>query len=296
MILVSAMLFGTYGIWSVIIGDDFGVFYQGWVRSLLVMLLMIPFMIWKKQFRRIERRDLKWLALPCFFAIFTQAPLYYAYNVTSISTATLIFYASYTVASYFIGVTLMKEKLTVTKIIAILLAFIGLVMVFGASSLLFSLLGLGLAFLNGIASGIEVSSTKKVTQKYPSSLVLFYAWLTIFLTHLPASIILGESQLPPGAGGVEWGAMALFAVAGLVASWLVFEGFRHVDASLGALIGLSEIIWGIIFGIVFFGEELTAFMIIGGVIILAAGGLVDGVALLRHHRRKFVKEKFPTHV
>ena len=44
------------------------------------------------------------------------------------------------------------------------------------------------------------------------------------------------------AWNLEWGAMLCYALSGLGGFWLVIEGFKYVDASIGGLIGLLEII------------------------------------------------------
>lgn len=287
MIIASALLFGTYGIWSKVLGNDFGIFFQGWVRPIIVVLLMLPFMIKNKEFRRVPKKDLKWLTIPTLFALFTQVPLYYAYNTTSIGTAILIFYSVYVVVSYLVGWLILKEKMTKAKLWAMALAFAGLALVFGSSLAKFSLIGLLLAALNGIGSGGEVATTKKPTEKYSALFVSFWMWLIVGLVHLPISLLLGEKQIVP-AFNYQWGALLAFALAGFGAMWLVVEGYKYVDASIGGLLGLSEIIWGIVFGVLFFAEKMNAMTVVGGVLILLAGMLPDGMALIK--QKYFLKQ------
>jgi drug/metabolite transporter (DMT)-like permease len=85
---------------------------------------------------------------------------------------------------------------------------------------------------------------------------------------------------------IEWGAMAAYAVAGLFGFWLVIEGFKRVDASIGSLIGLLEIIFAVALGVIFFHETLRISVIIGGALILLAAMLPDAIDVLRHHYRK----------
>jgi drug/metabolite transporter (DMT)-like permease len=77
MIFLSALGFGSYGVWSRSIGEDFGVFFQGWVRSALVLLALLPYAYFTKSFTTVRRADLKWLLTPVIFGIFTQAPIYW---------------------------------------------------------------------------------------------------------------------------------------------------------------------------------------------------------------------------
>lgn len=69
--------------------------------------------------------------------------------------------------------------------------------------------------------------------------------------------------------------MLFYALAGLLAFWLVVEGYKYVDASIGSLVGLIEIIAGVLFGFWFFREQITNTIIVGGLLILLSGMLPD---------------------
>lgn len=286
MILISAILFGSYGIWAKMLGTDFGVYYQGWTRSALVLLVLVPIMFITKSYKPIQKKDWKWIAISVLFGVFTQAPLYYAFNNASIGTVTLIFYAMFVITSYVVGRLFLREKITKVKIVAILLAVAGLFLTFGLSLASFSLGALLLAALNGIASGGEVSTTKKSTDHYSSLMISNAIWVGIFVTHLPMSLITHEKQWLP-AFSMQWLAMLGYAAAGLVAFWLVVEGYKFVDAGIGSLIGLLEVVFGVLFGILFFHEHLSVTVITGALLIITAGLLPDAQELwLRRHTHK----------
>lgn len=274
MILCSAVFFASYGIWAKLIGTDFGIFFQGWVRSALVLLILIPLVMVTKQWKSLTASQRKRILLPVGFGVFTQVPIYYAYINMDIGTTNLIFFATVAMTSYIVGMTIFKEKLTAIKMISLLLAFLGLLIIFGFSLATFSLLAMLMAAVNGIASGGEVATTKKVTQELSSLQVSIYVWIGILITHLPLSILLGEKQLLPSLT-LPWFAMGMFSIAGLLAFWLVIEGFKYVDASIGGLIGLSEIIFSILFGVLFFQEKISVSILFGGILILLSGMLPD---------------------
>ncbi|MBP9667188.1 DMT family transporter [Candidatus Saccharibacteria bacterium] len=230
-------------------------------------------MFYFREFRRLSKQEVRWLLIIGFFALFTQAPLYYAYLITEIGTATLLFYAAYTLASYWVGKWVMRETITLVKIIAMLLAFCGLALIFGLSIGVFSLMGMLMAMLNGVASGFEISMSKKLT-KLSSIAISFYMWLPIFFSHILIGFALGE-KVPSFSGSWPWIAMILFAIVGLVAGLLVFEGFKRVDASVGSIMGLSEVVWAVVFGAVLFGESVGISVIVGGILIIIAGLLPD---------------------
>lgn len=285
MILVSAIGFGSYGVWSRLIGPEFGVFYQGWVRSALVLAILLPIAYFTKSFKPVTSADKKWIWITVIFGALTQAPLYYAFNNMDIGTATLVFYASFLITSYVIGKMFLNEDITAVKIVSLILAFSGLVLIFGLSLAKFSLLALLLAVLNGVASGGEVSTTKKSTQKFSSLQIGIYVWAGILISHLPLSIAFGERQVPP-AFDITWLSMVTFAIIGLIAFWLVIEGYKYVDASIGGLLGLMEIISGVLFGIMFFNEKLIISVVIGGGLILLAAMLPDLMTIISRQKAK----------
>ena len=291
-IFASAVLFGTYGVWAHLMGNSFGSFYQAWVRSLLIVLIMLPILVMTKGFRKVKREDWPAVGLYVTFCVFTQVPLYYAFNHAPIGAVQLIFYSVFVIAAYLVGKIYLGETITKVKLLAMVLALIGLAIVFGASIFVFAPLGLLLAAFNGIASGGEVSSTKKVSEKYPPLFLSFLGWSATFVTHLPISLLIGEKQIAPNFDGA-WLWLLLYGVSGMLAFWLVIEGYRHVDASIGSLLGLSEIIFAVIFGAIVFHQALTWAVATGGVIILLAGILPDLSELYQKSRGKSARSTEP---
>lgn len=274
MIIIAAIGFGSYGVWSKLMGADFPIFYQAWVRAIIICLLMLPFMLRGGTFKRIPRRDWPQFIPFIIFTLFTQAPLYYAYNNADLGTVQLIFYAMFVITAYFVGRFYLGEKITRIKILAMILAFVGLSFVFGGAILAFAPLGLLLAALNGIASGGEMASSKKPEAKYSAILIVFVAWVSILVTHLPTSLLIGEHWVTPEIN-MSWLWLLVFSIVNATAFLLSVIGFRLVDASIASLIGLSEIVFAVLFGAVIFHEQLSWTVLIGGVIILMAAMLPD---------------------
>ncbi len=278
MILASAFCFGSYGVWSRLLGHDFAVFYQGWVRSALILAILLPIAIVGKHLKPIRKTDRKWFSITMIFTVFTQVPLYFAFNHLSLGVATFIFYGLFLITSYMTGWLFLSEKMTPVKGVSFFLSILGLVLTFDISLSTFSIGAMLLAALNGIASGGEVATSKKSTDRYSSLQVTTYSWLLIFVTHLPISLFLGERQLIP-QWNTQWWAMLGYAISGLGGFWLIIEGFKRVDASIGGLIGLLEILLSALFGVLFFKDHLSSSVILGGVIIVVAAILPDVYAL-----------------
>lgn len=266
-------------------GHTFPPFYQAWVRSILIILIMLPFMLKTKSFQKIKRQDWPALAVFIAFCVFTQVPIYYAFNHAPIGTVQLIFYSMFVITAYLVGRFYLGETITRIKLISMALAFVGLALVFGTAVITLAPLGLGLALLNGVASGGEVSSSKKIEDKYSPALIVFWGWVFTLILHLPISLIIGEKQVPITFDHA-WLWLVVYSFVNAAAFWLVIVGFRYVDASIGSLIGLMEVVFAVIFGAIIFHEVLSVNVYIGGVLILVAAMLPDLINIIKHKRTK----------
>lgn len=293
LISASALLFGTYGIWSRLMGDSFDPVYQAWVRGLIIIVIMLPFLLIGKRFRKIERQDWPRVGVYFAFTLFTQVPLYYAFNTLPIGTAQLIFFAMFVIAAYVVGRVYLGERITKVKLVSMILAFVGLAIVCGVSVIAFAPLGLALAALNGVAAGGEISSSKKVSDKYSPALLIFWGWLLTIATHLPLSLLLDEAQ-PVPQFNEAWLWLFVYALVNAAAFWLVIVGFKFVDASIGSLIGLTEVIFGILFGALVFHEAITWSVGVGGTLIILAAMLPDLIDLVKSKRPSKPIEPEPT--
>jgi drug/metabolite transporter (DMT)-like permease len=285
ILLLASVLYGTYGVWSHLMGDSFGPFYQAWVRSLLIMAIMTPFMLRTRSFKKIARRDWRPLGIFIAFCVCTQAPLYYAFNNAPIGTVQLAFYSMFVIAAYLVGRLYLGETITRVKLASMILAFVGLAFVFGHAVIAFAPLGLLLAMFNGFASGAETTSTKLLSDKYPPALIVFWGWVFTFALHLPVSLIIGEEQVAVQFNQA-WLWLVVYPFVNAAAFWLPVHGFRHVDASIGSLVGLSEVIFGVVFGAIIFDEVLSWGIYLGGVLIICAAMLPDVLNIIHHKRTK----------
>ena len=128
-ITLSSIFFGSYGIWAKLMSSSFGNFSQAWIRSLLILLILVPIGLYKKEFKKIERKDLIWFFL-ISLASLSAAPYFYAFHTMPIGTATLFFYTSLVITGYIFGAVFFKEKLGFTKIASLIIAIIGMFLIF----------------------------------------------------------------------------------------------------------------------------------------------------------------------
>lgn len=287
LVLISALMFGSYGVWSRLMGGTFDIFYQGWTRALIILLVLLPVLLYKKQIVPIRKEDWKWMAVFLIFTSLTQAPLYYAFNHMDIGTATLMFFGTMLLTMYAVGLLFLGEKLNRIKILSFFIAFVGLYTIFSFSLVAFTLLAVLAAILNGIASGGEVAFSKKLSGAYAPLYLAWLSWVAIFITNTPISFALGETQHVPSFDFV-WLYQLGYVVAGIIGFWFVIYGLKYIEASVGGLLGLLEIVFSVLLGILLFKEVLTLKIIIGAILIVFAAALPHLVEVMKRGRSQAV--------
>jgi len=280
LVFLSTIMFGSYGMWSRLIGPTQGIFYPGWTRSLIIVVILLPIILYTKQIVSIKREDWKWMAVFLVITSFTQAPLFYAFNHMDIGTATLLFFVAMLLTMYFVGFFFLGEKITKVKIASFLIACIGLYVTFQFSIIVFSLIAALMAIINGVASGGEISFSKKLSENYSSLYLIWLSWVAIMITNGIISVVIGEVQYIPEFN-IYWLYQLIYAVAGILGFWLVVEGMRHVEASTGGLVGLLEIVFSLLFGAIVFHEGLSPKVAIGAALIVVAAALPHVVDLVK---------------
>jgi drug/metabolite transporter (DMT)-like permease len=272
LVLLSALMFGSYGVWSRLIGDAMGNFFQGWTRALIILVLILPLALWRREVIKIDKKDWGWLVVFLIFTSLTQAPIFYAFNHMDIGSATLLFFVSMFLTMNLIGIVFFRESFGFVKLLSTLLALIGMYFVFSFSINYFSILAAFMAILNGIASGGEVAFSKKLSARYSPLYLIVLSWVIILISNYIISVAVGEQQVAPSIS-ISWAWQVCYSLTSLFAFWLVIAGFRHVQATIGALIGLLEIVFSVTFGTLIFHETLTLSIVTGGILIILAAAL-----------------------
>lgn len=272
LITLSALCFGSYGIWSKLMGDMFGDFDQAYLRSFLLLIILVPIAIITKQLKYIKKADLKWFIVVGISGGFNQAPYYLAFQKLSVGTATLLFYAALVVGGYLMGKIFFGEKIGFFKLISLSLALLGLFCIFQFNLATGQIWAALMAIVAGLMGGTEVALTKKISLKYSNIQILIFLFSIMFIGNGLISLLIG-STLPFFSFNTSWIALLAYALMMLLAMFFVIQGFKYTSASLGSLLGLTEIIFAAALGIIIFKETVGWSTILGGSLIIASAAL-----------------------
>lgn len=272
-IVLSALFFGSYGIWSKLMAGFFGEFNQAGIRGLLISIILVIIGVLGKKFKKIDKKDLLWFLLISLAGGLNQAPYFYAFEKLEVGTATMLFYASLTIGDFIWGKLFFKEKMTPIKIGSLILAMIGMGFIYGIK-LSGGIPPLFMAILAGLMGATEVVFTKKISSKYSTIQILIFIFGTMFICNTFISLFLGET-IPVLTLNKAWLGQLGYTLSMLGALYSVVIGFKYLEASIAALIGLLEIVFATIFGVFFFKEILSFGILSGGGLILLSAALPE---------------------
>ncbi len=194
------------------------------------------------------------------------------YLYTSIGNAVIILFTWPIFGSLFSAIFL-KEKVSRRTAFLIGLAFMGIVIMYSEKEISFGnedFIGMAAMLFSAILFSVTAVIFKKELVNYSRTETIFYQNLVGAFVFLPFLFI--NTPLPTALQAAV--ATMYGFLIGIVAFVLFFFALRRLKMSHYALFTYWEVIAAIFFGVMFFQEEITLNMILGGGLILATGILL----------------------
>lgn len=185
---------------------------------------------------------------------------------TSLTNSTLLANSYFVFAALFAGV-LLRERLRAAVIGAIVLAFIGMVLV-ASPKLAGVSAGDAYAIAHGVVAGLALVIVRDLRRTESSAAVLLS--LCVF-----GSIIAGIAMIwqppvmPTPHAWVILAAMILTATSGQL---LQAYAMRFMPAGEGGLLSISTVVYSTAAGILFFGDSFTWNIAVGAALVLGSAG------------------------
>ena len=273
-ILAAAAIWGSIGVAGrIAFGAGVDPLEAAFFRAAIAFLVLITIVTLSKRSRlRVQRGD---LGLFAAFGILSIAAFFYVYlyaiSWTSVATAAILLYTA-PVWVIILSRALFGEPLTRGKVLAVVLAFTGCVLVvrgYDPQSLRLNLPGVLAGLASGFTYGMYSIFGKTALRRYDPITTLVYA-LGI------GAAVLGGAAAAAGVVSVShsaaaWAAIVyLSLVTTLLAQWLYLSGLEAVEAGRATLVATFEPVVAAVLGYGVLGENLERWQIVGGLLVLSA--------------------------
>lgn len=242
----------------------------GTVLYIGCLIALIPVMI---KYRHLFRSQWRVLLLSgvltgCAFSLYTTSLAY-----TDVIRSILLFYLT-PVWGTLIGIFVLNEKLTITRLGVILCAFLGLYAILGSGGGLPIPRNLGdiLALFSGLFWALGSLGLLRAKQVPVMPQIVSFLGGSLFISLLSIWLIGSPVQLP--ANSADWGHLigflALFVIFALPMFWLTLAPARVLSPAKVGILLMSEVIIGAISAMLFSGQPFGIAELIGTILILAA--------------------------
>ena len=240
----------------------------------------------------ISRREFLPLAAMGVVMSLSSITLFSSYQYMDGGIASTILFV-YPIIVTIIMALFFKEKVTLTMVLCIILAFCGIVLLYqGDDGAVLSRLGTLLVLLSALFYAIYiVSVNRSVLRKIPTVKLTFYM-LLFGITLFVYRIDFGQSLLLPTKWYL-WGnlfALALFPTA--ISFICTTKAVQHIGATPTAILGALEPVTAVLIGITVFSEQMTVRIAVGLLMIVISVTLVVAGSSVNEKLLRF-KKMFP---
>lgn len=261
-------IYASFGVMVRILSGMLGTYTQVAARMGLAFIFLFTLALTFRKIKRLSKIEIGKSIL--LGVISTIIIVFFTIAITEIKIATTIclLYASNISASLCVGTLIFREKLGIQKIIALILAFVGLYLFISPSIAIGLGFGTLAAVLSGISEGISngirkwLTGTDKITVTIIQFLVitLCSSVLVLFSNEVSIRVISGGAII----------ALFCFSALQILLNYFLLYGFQNFDVNIGTVILSLELFFAAILGFIFFSESLGGTEILGGLIIFLA--------------------------
>jgi drug/metabolite transporter (DMT)-like permease len=279
IVIAATICWATSGIFINLITRKSGLSAVGlafWRDLTTAILLFLGILVVKPQLLIVKKKDLPWLigmgaiSIGVFHIFWNKAVVMLGASLATVVQCNAPIFV--TIMAWF----LFREKITTKKIIAVILAAVGTIMVSGIRGVgewKIVPLGLLIALGSAITYGSLSLFGKKLSGEYNSWTIMFYIFtfgtLTLFAVQLGSPDPWPASQefLPLFIGFVLFSTILGFG--------LYTSALKLLPASVASITATTEIFFASILAYIFLQERMDLWQIFGSVLIIAGVVLVS---------------------
>jgi drug/metabolite transporter (DMT)-like permease len=256
---------------------DFGPIMLITLRTGIAALVLIPFVMYKKQWHIMARNWLPILlvaltntAIP--FCLFSYSTLYLGAGYASVLNASAPMFAA------IVGFYWLKDNLSIVAVIGLIVGFFGVLLLSLArqnTDFETSLLPILAALCATLLYGVAACLTKRYLQGVNPLAIATGSQCFAVLVLAPLSLFFWPAAMP----GIQswWQVLALGVFCTALAYILYFRLIANVGAAKAITVAYLVPVFGVIWGMTFLDEHLTPGMWFGAALVLLGVALTTGL-------------------
>ena len=267
-VLLAATIGGSSGIFIRYL--DLPVTTITFFRLFIPALILFIYLKWKKV--KLFRRNIKLMLLGSSLNAARLFLFIMAYMYTSIANGVIILFTWPIFAAIF-SILILKEKVNWKTLGLILLAFVGIIMMYINKEFSFTnkdFVGMTLMLVSAICLAFVIIIFKEVLKENDNIETVFYQNIVGAVVFIPFIFINFPKPTIPQIGlGAGYGILC-----GMVTFILFFSALKRLKVAVYSLLCYWEVVAGIFFGFLFFKEIITWNMFVGGACIILSSLLI----------------------
>lgn len=276
LIVAASLIWGTMGILGKLV-FQYGVHpvTLAALRLLISSLtILLPMILFRRASFKIRKKDLlPFLAFGIFAIAFQRVAYFYAVDLTTATIAAILFY-TYPVFVTIYAVSVLKEKVTFSTVVAAIITFLGVALVvkiYETAWLNASFFGIIFGMLTSVLFAFYFLAVKKMRNHYTNWTLMFYGdgigavVLSPAILSTFSEILVFPQQLWLLILTIAW-------FPSLLAYFIYSFALKHVESSKGSILSALEPLSAAIFSATILGENFEPLQIVG--VALALTGVI----------------------
>lgn len=239
-------------------------------RFLLAALILFTYLKLTKVSLKVSKKQLATLlSIGIVGYTLTTQTLFVSYDYLGAGLATTLHFI-YPVVVCLIGYFFFKEKMSNSKLLALIFAGLGIYALVAMESKTLNTLGVALALFSGVSYSMTIvalglKSIKKINHNVVTMYVCSGATLGMIIYGAFTDTITFTFNLNIGIAYI-----GIAVISTITSMILLLKAIQIIGTASTSILGTFEPIVSVILGIILFGESLTLSLIIGTLLILAS--------------------------
>ena len=268
-LVTATLLYGVIGIFARTVGLTIPIFYQNITRSLATVIILLVIVTVRHAWKPLAAKDIPVFLIRAVAGVTAFLAYFYTILKVPFGTSYFLFYAGSVLSGYILGHYWYDERLTKIKIVSLGLAIVGLLLIYQINAGTISPFYFALAVFTGVSTAVWDVISKKISGTYDTSYITWWDETLALGMYLVASFVAREQWTMP-AVTLPWAASFGIGIVFVATGMLMVNGFKYIEAQIGSIIMLAEILFAIFFAWLFYGETITLMTMLGGSLIVAA--------------------------